>query len=490
MKRVTLSSLGAALLLLVQPAAAQEAADPIADAKARIEAGDTAGAVTLLQKTVGDSGSAGIQLEAGRLLAELNELDLAMDAFKVAATGGDAAEAHARLSLAQELRGMLAEADASAEAALAADPESAWAALAASQAKARAGDGDEALALAQKAVAGEAGVAARTALGRAHEAGGDLAAAEEAYAAALEAAPGDLAAKIGMARVLRRTGRAAEAEPLLVEALAAAPGAVPAYKEAARVKIALGRPMEALGDAATAAVLAPEDPDALALQKEVTVARALSYLSDPNQAGLAIPDLQALIAQDPDSVVAHVGLAQAYISERQLDEAQVALDKALSLDPENPEALYWQGHLRLALRDDFAGAVEPLGKAVAGDPANVKYRTEYGLALKQVQQFPEAIAELERVTESPGYEKADAWMFLGEAQVGAQRYKGAVASLSKAAEIAGEVARIEAMLGWAYFGLKDAENFKKHAGKARDLGYDEATLLQYLKRVEGGEAIK
>jgi tetratricopeptide (TPR) repeat protein len=277
---------------------------------------------------------------------------------------------------------------------------------------------------------------------------------------------------------------------MIAGALAAAPGAVPAYKEAARVKIALGRAMEAMGDAATAAALAPDDPDAQALNKEVTVARALAYLSDPNQAGLAIPDLQALIQQDPESVVAYVGLAQAHLSQQQPDEAQAALDRALALEPENPAALYWQGHLRLAMRNDFAGAVEPLGKAVAGDPANVKYRTEYGLALKQVQQYPEAIAELKKVTESPGYEKADAWMFLGEAQVGAQQYKGAVASLSKAAEIAGEVARIEAMLGWAYFGLKDAANFKKHAGKARELGYDEATLLQYLKRIEGGEAIK
>ena len=47
-----------------------------------------------------------------------------------------------------------------------------------------------------------------------------------------------------------------------------------------------------------------------------------------------------------------------------------------------------------------------------------------------------------------------------------------------------------AYMGWAYFGLKDADNFKKAAGKARSLGHKEPTLLQYLTRVEGGEAIK
>ena len=47
-----------------------------------------------------------------------------------------------------------------------------------------------------------------------------------------------------------------------------------------------------------------------------------------------------------------------------------------------------------------------------------------------------------------------------------------------------------AFLGWAYFGLKDADNFKKAAGKARSLGHKEPTLLQYLTRIEAGEPIK
>ena len=49
---------------------------------------------------------------------------------------------------------------------------------------------------------------------------------------------------------------------------------------------------------------------------------------------------------------------------------------------------------------------------------------------------------------------------------------------------------IWATLGWAHFGLKDAANFKKAAGKAKSLGYNEPTLLEYLGRVEGGEDIK
>ena len=48
----------------------------------------------------------------------------------------------------------------------------------------------------------------------------------------------------------------------------------------------------------------------------------------------------------------------------------------------------------------------------------------------------------------------------------------------------------QAYLGWSYFGLKDAESFKKYAGKARSLGWKDPQLLERLKRVESGEPIK
>jgi hypothetical protein len=38
--------------------------------------------------------------------------------------------------------------------------------------------------------------------------------------------------------------------------------------------------------------------------------------------------------------------------------------------------------------------------------------------------------------------------------------------------------------------MKDAAKFKEAAGKARTLGYKEPTLLDYLKKIEGGMTIK
>ena len=69
--------------------------------------------------------------------------------------------------------------------------------------------------------------------------------------------------------------RAAEAEPLLTQVIEVSSGAVAAYMEMARVKLALDRAPEALGDAAIAAAMAENDPEAQALVLEVKVARAL-----------------------------------------------------------------------------------------------------------------------------------------------------------------------------------------------------------------------
>ncbi len=493
-------------LALVFPAVAQEKKAPASQKKAapatpeelvkqadeKIAAGDLDGAAELLRRAVELAGASGDPaLRLGRLLESRYELDGAIDAYKDAASklsGAPKGEALARLAVAQELRGRPAAA-ASAEAAAAADPEGAWTKLALARARARAGQADEALALAADAVAKGAGPPAVCARAFAHEVKGDLAAAEKDYREALAAPEAKVAAGIGLARVLRKSGRAAEAEPILAKTLEAAPGAVDAYKESARVKIALNRPDEALGDAATAAALAENDPEAQRLAKEVAVAKALGYLA-AGQADLAIQDLTRLRDESPDFADARVGLAKAYVAKRQADPALAELQKAVEVDPASAEAWYQLGYVTHVLKGNGAGAVAPFEKAVAAEPGNLVYRTALGAALNAAGQFDRAVAELTKVSLTPGYERAEAWIYLGQAQIGAKRYKDAVAPLDKATQLAPQSDQAWALLGWAYFGMKDADNFKKAAGKAKALGYTEPTLLQYLQRIEAGEPIK
>jgi tetratricopeptide (TPR) repeat protein len=294
---------------------------------------------------------------------------------------------------------------------------------------------------------------------------------------------------IGLAILLRTSGRAAEAEPLLNHVLEISPGAVDAYKERARVKIALGRAQEALGDASIAAAMAEDDPEAQALAIEVRVARAIEDMRGGN-AALAEQDLTRLRDEHPDSPEVRLGLARAQLERRDADAAIAELTKALELKPDYAEALYELGRAQLRMKAAPAEAVAPLEKAVALEPGNATYATLLGTALTGAQQFDRAIEVLAELTARPGYENAEGFLTLGQAYVNLQRYQEAVPVLEKASTLSPDAAAIWATLGWAQFGLKDAEKFKAAAGKAKSLGYNEPTLLEYLQRVEDGEDIE
>ena len=469
------------------------AVDAVAEAEAMLASGDSDGAVKVLEKGMDAMGEADglAALRLGVLRESRGELDNAIDAYTAAAgklEGAAKGEALGRMAVVQGTRGM-AEAVASAEAAVAADPDGVWPTIAMSYRDVHEGQVDEGVALARKAVDAGGGAAAQGALGHAQQAKGDIAGAEAAYRAAVAADDSLLGPVVGLATVLRTSGRSAEAEPLLAGVIEASPGAVEAYKEMARVKIDLGRAQEALGDASIAAAMAENDLDAQALVLEVKVARALQELGGGNVA-LAEQDLTQLRDENPESAEVRLGLARAQLERGDPDAAIVELTKATELAPENAEAFYELGNVQLKKKSDPAAAVSPLGKAAELAPSNAVYLTAYGVALVGAQQFDEAVEVLATATALPDYESAEGLFSLGQAQVQLKRYKDAVPVLEKAATLAPDAAPIWATLGWAYFGLKDADNFKKAAGKAKSLGYDEPTLLQYLGRVEGGETIK
>jgi tetratricopeptide (TPR) repeat protein len=288
--------------------------------------------------------------------------------------------------------------------------------------------------------------------------------------------------------VLRTSGRAAEAEPLLAGVLEASPGAVEAYKEMARVKIALGRAQEALGDASIAAAMAENDPEAQALAIEVRVARAMQDMREGNTA-LAEQDLTQLRDEYPESPEVRLGLAKAQLVRRDADAAIAELTKAVELNPDYTEAQYELGRVQLKLKADAAAAVPPLEKAVSLEPGNPTYATTLGTALAGAQQFDRAVEVLAPAAAQEGDDSAEGFFSLGQAQVQLKKYRDAIPVLEKATTLAPDAAAVWATLAWAHFGLKDAESFKKAAGKAKSLGYEEPTLLNYLEELSKPDAV-
>ena len=468
------------------PAAAQDA---VQSAEAQIAAGDVDGAVAALEKAMAGDPLAALRL--GQIRESRGDLDLAVDAYQSAADrllGPAQGEALARMAVVQDTRGMAAAA-ANAAAAIAADPEGVWPTIAMSYRRAHEDEADQAIALAQKAVAGGGGAAATAALAHAQEAKGDLAAAEASYRQAVAADPTALGPIVGLAIVLRKTERAAEAEPMLKKVVDASPGAVEAYKELARVRVALGRAQEALADANLAAAMAEDDPEAKELVTEVKVARSLQDLG-AGQIDLAVQDLTQLRDQNPESAAVRLGLGRAQIARRDAAAALAELQKAVELAPKSAEAQYQLGYVQHAMKQAAAAAVGPYEKAVALEPGNTLFRTSLGSALTDAGQTDRAVEELTKVTATPGYSGWQAWYSLGAAQLKASRFQEAVAALEKVVAAKPDNAQAEAFLAWSYFGLKDAAGFKDHGAKARRLGYKDPQLLDRLTKVEAGQAIK
>jgi tetratricopeptide (TPR) repeat protein len=470
------------------PAAAAAAQDAVAAADAKLAAGDADGAIALLDKAAAANPAAAMKL--GIVREGRGELDLAVDAYKSAAArleGAAKGEALGRLSVAEDTRGM-AESKTTAEAAIAADPEGTWPTIAMAYVRAHEGKADEAVALAKKAEAA-GGSAAKAALGHALAAKGEMPAAEAAYREAVAADAKALAPVIGLANVLRQTGRAAEAEPLLTKAIEGAPGAVEAYKELARTKVALGRAQEALGDANIAAAMAENDPEIAGLVTEVKVARALQALGE-GQADLALQDLTALRDQQPESAPVRLGLGRVHVARRDADAALVELQKAVELDPKSAEAQYQLGYVQHVMKQNAAGAVSPFEKAAQLEPGNVQFRTSLGSALLDAGQADRAIEELGKVTANADYEGSQAWFLIGAAQLKAGRFKEAIPALEKSLAVKPDNAAAEGYLAWSYFGVKDADGFKKHGAKAKALGFKDPGLYDRLAKVEAGQAIK
>ncbi len=471
--------------------ASQALNEAVQKADAKAAAGEIDAAIAILKDVAEKSPSALIRI--GQLLEKKTELDTALDTYKAAAeklSGSQKGEALGRMSLVQEIRA-LGDPVATAEAAAAEDSQGLWPTIALARARAKQQKGDEALALAQKAVAAGGGAAAATALGFAQEARGDEAAAIAAFREALGAEPGRLDASLGLARTLGKAGQSAEAEAILNKTIDAAPGFVGAYKERARLKLALGQPDQAMPDASTAAALDERDAEAQQLLEQVSVARALAYLK-AGQVDLAIEDLTAYCAQNPKSAAGRIGMGRALLAKRppQVEAAAAELNQAIELDPKNAEACFQMGLLQHLQKKSAAGAVPFYEKAVELDPANTLYLTNLGAVLSELGQLDRAVEVLNKAVQGPGANRADAWVYLGGAQLAAKRYPEAIGALEKAVALAPNEKMAYGYMAWAYLGLKDAANFKRVGAKARELKYNDTEFLKRLQAVEAGQKIR
>jgi tetratricopeptide (TPR) repeat protein len=87
-----------------------------------------------------------------------------------------------------------------------------------------------------------------------------------------------------------------------------------------------------------------------------------------------------------------LGLGALLVKQGKIDEAQVALNRAVSLDPKEFEA-HWALGRAFALKEQYAAAAESFKKAVAIAPGRSDAHYQLGLALRRLGRTEDANRE-------------------------------------------------------------------------------------------------
>jgi tetratricopeptide (TPR) repeat protein len=193
-----------------------------------------------------------------------------------------------------------------------------------------------------------------------------------------EALQDDAAGQALMGVVLLRMGRLAEAVPAFERALALDPAPPATHAELGQALARLGRNEEAVASFGRVIERAPRNIPA-------RLQRAALWL-DLDKADLALADLDDLLAQKPiGGLLATVQnyRCRALGALKRHGEALKAIDAALKIDPNNPQAHFQRGRqlLRLFRPDEAQTAFE---QALAIDPAHDAAR--YLLSLAQLRR--------------------------------------------------------------------------------------------------------
>ena len=515
-----------AVCALAAPALAQQSKldQAIAKADEQLTKGKPDDAVKTLTKAAAEGGAAG-QVALARLQERVGNLDAAATAYgtaKASATGGDRADVLAAVANFTLRKGKASDALALAKQAVEAGPTSA--ALAAlARAQVRSGDGPGALASADKAVAAGATALAQVARAEALIAVGRNAEAEAAARKAVELDPKSALAQSRLALALIRTNRAAEA--------------VTAGKRATEIDDKFGE-----GFAMHGLALVTVDPqknwsEAIAQAQQGAfldidnphVQTAVGKIFEANgQLEQAANVYRKALAADPGYSAARLALIQAELNrgnrDAALEEAKKAeasapspelslligenlarkgdyaqalgyLEKATKGLPGNPDAWALVGRAYHAARR-YDEAADAYKKAVDLAPQNVNFRSTLGLILGQAGDLDGGLAQLLKVTSTPGYKDAAGWTNLGWIYRNQNKPQESIAAYQKGLALDPKQEQAALGLGWAYSYTKEYDKAIDAYNKAlqidsKDAGPDAALGIAwcyYFKSVKAASA--
>ena len=191
--------------------------------------------------------------------------------------------------------------------------------------------------------------------------------------------------------------------------------------------------------------------------------RAITLLDmgERENAERAVRSYEEAVKLDPNFALAWVYLSRAqsiyyrnWPSPARLAAAKDALDRALALDPNLPEAHLARGYFRHQVERDFSGALSELQKAEQGLPNNADIFTAISMIQRRRGRSDEALEAARRaVTLDP--RNRDACFFLATTYASQHRFREAIAVADRV--LAFDPTDLPALSGkvWGYLAIGD-----------------------------------
>lgn len=223
-------------------------------------------------------------------------------------------------------------------------------------------------------------------LGGVHVAAGNPSAAEGIYRKLLEADPGSASAMQNLGVVLFRLGRTGEARRLLEKALALRPDFGDAHVSLGRLYFDASEFERAAEHLQAALQQYPDDPE---------VMKMLAHALRDRDPSAALRHAKRAIEICPGDASNHVALGSVQQALGHLDQAEIAYNKALQIDPVNADALNNLGTICKG-RDENSRALGFFRAAIESRDSFADAHYNLGTVLQEIGDTTRAIGSFER----------------------------------------------------------------------------------------------
>ena len=186
--------------------------------------------------------------------------------------------------------------------------------------------------------------------------------------------------------------------------------------------------------------------------------------ADLGRTGRAIEKLQKALALDPDLPEGDLNLATLFVRQSQMEPAETALQRALSIDPYDAAAYDLMGRV-LSGKNEMSLALYNFHKATRLRPDYGPYLYNYALALVAAQRLDEARTQAQAAVNADP-DLAESHVLLGKLLAGEKRPAEAVAEYEQAVKLQPGFSLAHLDLGLLLATQGDLQGATEHLRKA------------------------